>query len=79
MPDASDLVHAPATTRLERAGVANWRNWGPVTYRSLAVLALLLGAVGTLVGADLPGIATQLWDSAQLTLAAAVLTFLLSR
>lgn len=52
---------------------------GPFAYRCLAVLAMLLAGVSLLIGSDLPTIANQLWSSAHLALAAALLAYLLSR
>jgi hypothetical protein len=53
--------------------------WGPIAYRSLAVLALMLALTSGLLGTDLPDVSQQLWAHAHGTLAAALLTFLLAR
>ena len=53
--------------------------WGPIAYRSLAILTVLLAVTSGLIGTDLPGISQQLWGHAHGTLGAALLTFLLVR
>ncbi len=79
MPTSSPAAPAPADPRPNSDRSAAGQAWGPSVYRSLAVLTLLLAGVSVLIGADMTAIATQLWHSAQITLAAAILVFLLVR